>query len=164
MKKFRWPSLLLIVIAAICMQNLLTAARVEAADPTTGSVRDLPKIDGKTTGVGPHSRQGLLLGNPPLEASGVYDSLVGAVNIGMAPVQSADSTVDIEISVDSGRVRVYAEAQDRKNYLYADAIPSRAAHLTGRLIYGMTSFQLVLQSVDGTATGIHYHIKRADPS
>lgn len=142
-------------------QGAGAAPAAAAAADSPGTAPELPKITGKTTGRGPHSVKGVLRGNPPLEASGVYDSLVGAIYLGMAKSESADPTVDTEITVDTGRVRVYAEPQSRKGFVYAEATPGKPARLNGRMIYGVTSFQLVLESMDGTATGIRYHVIRA---
>lgn len=137
------------------------AGAAPAAADAPGTAAELPKITGKTTGRGPHSVKGVLRGNPPLEGSGVYESLVGAIYLGMAKSESADPTVDVEITVDTGRVRVYAEPQSRQGFVYAEATPGKPARLNGRMIYGVTSFQLVLESMDGTATGIRYHVIRA---
>lgn len=133
--------------------------------PTTsaaaGSVPELPKLKGKTTGRGPHSVEGGLLGNPPLTATGVYESLTGMKPMGIVPVDNADSTVDVELSVETGRVRVYLEPQSRKGYLYAEATPGHPARLNGRMIYGISAFEIPIESMDGTATGLRYRVTRA---
>lgn len=134
--------------------------------PTTsaaaaGSVPELPKLKGKTTGRGPHSVEGGLLGNPPLTATGVYESLTGSKPMGIVPVDNADSTVDVELSVETGRVRVYLEPQSRKGYLYAEATPGHPARLNGRMISGISAFEIPIESLDGTATGLRYRVTRA---
>ena len=143
----------------------------KAAEPATtattpapapgGLLPELPKCQGKTTGRGPHEREGGLRGNPPLAASGVYDSLVGATNLGMVKVDNADPTVDAEISVATGRVRLYLEDQSRKGYLHAEATPGHPARLNGRLIFSAQAFGIVVESLDGTATGLRYRVTRA---
>lgn len=133
-----------------------------APAPTPGSLLpELPKCQGKTTGRGPHEREGGLRGNPPLMASGVYDSLIGATNLGMVDVDNADSTVDAEISVATGRVRLYLEDQSRKGYLHAEATPGHPARLQGRMIFSAQFFGIVVESLDGTATGLRYRVTRA---
>lgn len=131
------------------------------ATAASGSVPELPKSKGKTTGRGPHSVKGVLLGNPPLEATGVYESLTGLKSMGIVPVDNADSTVDVELSVETGRVRVYVEPQSRKGYLYAEATPGHPARINGRMIYGISAFEIPIESLDGTATGLRYRVTRA---
>ena len=67
-----------------------------------------------------------------------------------------------ELSVTTGHVRVYVEDQSRKGYLYAEAIPDHPGHVQGRMIHGMSAFQIVIQSLDGIATGLHYRVTQAN--
>ena len=67
----------------------VTASDTPGPDPT-GTVSRLPKQDGKTTGRGPHQKGGSL-SSSKFEASGIYDSVTGAVSLGMA--KSSDPTV-----------------------------------------------------------------------
>lgn len=137
----------------------VTASDTPGPDPT-GKVSRLPKQDGKTTGRGPHQRGGPL-SSSNFEASGIYDSVTGAVTLGMAKIESSDSTVNAEVSVEQGRVRLYLEDQSRKSYSYAEATPGHPARLTGRMPTSVTTFGIVLESVEGTASGVRYHVIRA---
>lgn len=132
-----------------------------AAPAPAGSVPELPKNKGKTMGKSLRSSKGVLLGSPPLDVTGSYESLIGMLPMGIAPIENADSTVDVEISVESGRVRVYLEPQSRKGYLYAEATPGHPARLNGRMIQGISAFEVPIESLDGTATGIRYRVTRA---
>lgn len=131
-----------------------------AMAPTSlsGFVAELPKLKGKTTGKGPHRTEGGLLNSRPLEASGIYDSLLGAVRLGFAELETADPTVDAELSVETGRARVYLGSPDRKGYLYSEATPSHPARVKGRMMAGATTFDVVFESLDGTATGLRYRV------
>ena len=58
-------------------------------------VTKLPESNGKTTGDGPHHTKGLLLGSPPLEVSGIYDSLTGTATLGIVHLENADPTANV---------------------------------------------------------------------
>lgn len=145
---------------AVAPEPAAEKSPTDAPASAVGSVTKLPKSKGKLTGNGPHQTEGSLLGRP-LKASGIYDSLVGVVSLGFAEVETADPTVDAELSVETGRVRLYLEAQSRKSYLYAEATPGHPARLNGRMILEGTYYGVVYESLDGTATGLRYRVTGA---
>jgi Leucine-rich repeat (LRR) protein len=138
-----------------------SAAPAAAATGAGGVVPQLPKADGKVTGKGPHSIQGTLGSNTPFVASGVYDTLSGAKSLRLIKAESVDSTVDAEVSVETGRVRLYLEEADRKNFRFVEATPGKPAQLRGRMVFDFGQFGTLLESVDGPATMVRYRLSRA---
>jgi hypothetical protein len=140
-----------------------TAAAPAAAAPAPagGLVPALPKADGSVTGKGPHSVEGTLVTNTPFSASGVYDTLTGAKLTRFVKAESADPTVDAEISVEQGRVRLYLEEADRKNFRFVEATPGQPGRLRGRMVFDIGQYGTLLQSVEGTAQKVRYKLVRA---
>jgi len=133
-----------------------------SAAPSAGGglVPTLPKADGSVTGKGPHSVAGSLVTNTPFTASGVYDTLTGAKMLRLVKAESADPTVDAEVSVEQGRVRLYLEEADRKNFRYVEATPGQPARLRGRMVFDIGQYGTLLESVDGTAEMVRYKLFR----
>jgi len=125
-----------------------------------GLVPALPKADGKVSGKGPHSVAGTLLTSTAFSASGVYDTLSGAKMVRVVKAESADPTVDAELSVDKGRVRLYLEEADRKNFRFIEATPGQPARLRGRMVFDIGQYGTLLESVDGTAEMVRYKLFR----
>lgn len=136
------------------------AAGSAAVAATGGVVPQLPKATGKGTGKGPHSLQGTLGSNTPFVASGVYDTLNGAISLRLLKAESIDPTVDAEVSVDAGRVRIYLEEEDRKNFRFVEASPGKPARLRGRMVFDIGQFGTYLESVEGQATMVRYRLSR----
>lgn len=142
------------------------AAAAPAAPPAAvpasagGLVPALPKADGNVTGKGPHSVAGTLLTSTAFSASGVYDTLTGAKMVRVVKAESADPTVDAEISVEQGRVRLYLEEADRKNFRFVEASPGQPARLRGRMVFDIGQYGTLLQSMDGTAHTVRYKLFR----
>lgn len=132
---------------------------VMAPAAPSGFVAKLPKFKGKLTGNGPHRTRGGLFTTPPLEASGIYDSLVGTVGIGFADQEGGDPTVEAELSVETGRVRVYLGSLDLKGYVYSEATPGHPARVKGWMLSGASTLDVAYESLDGTATGIRYRVR-----
>ncbi len=131
-----------------------------AAESVGGVVPQLPKADGKVTGKGPHSIEGSLGSNTPFVASGVYDTLSGAKSLRLLKAESVDPTVEAELSVETGRVRLYLEEADRKSFRFVEAAPQKPARLRGRMVFDFGQYGTLLQSVDGTATMVRYRLSR----
>ena len=104
--------------------------------------------------------EGTLTSNTPFRASGLYDTLNGALMLRLLKAESVDATVDAEVSVESGRVRLYLEALDGKQYRYVEASPGKPARLRGRLVYDMGRFGLVLESRAGQGSMVRYRVTR----
>ncbi|MBL9009333.1 MAG: hypothetical protein JNJ46_34045 [Myxococcales bacterium] len=131
-----------------------------AAASPGGLVPALPKADGKVSGKGPHSVAGTLVTSTAFSASGVYDTLSGAKMVRVVKAESADPTVDAELSVEKGRVRLYLEEADRKNFRFVEATPGQPARLRGRMVFDIGQYGTLLESVDGTAEMVRYKLFR----
>lgn len=137
-----------------------SATASPSASATGGVVPQLPKADGKVTGKGPHSIEGTLGSNTAFEATGVYDSLTGAKSLRLLKAESVDPTVDAEVSVATGRVRLYLEEADRKSFRFVEATPDKPARLRGRMVFDFGQYGTLLESVEGTATQVRYRLSR----
>lgn len=137
-----------------------SAAPSAAAPAAGGVVPALPKADGKVTGKGPHSVAGTLTTSTPFTASGVYDTLSGAKMVRLIKAESVDPTVDAEVSVEQGRVRLYLEEADRKNFRFIEATPGQPAKARGRMVFDFGQYGTLLESVDGTASNVRYKLSR----
>jgi hypothetical protein len=64
------------------------------------------------------------------------------------------------LSVDEGRVRGYLqnESDKKKGYHYVEATPGHPAQTRGHLMYGGRQLYIKIQSVDGVAKGVRYHV------
>ena len=88
-------------------------------------------------------------------------TLSGAKSLRLIKAESVDSTVDAEVSVETGRVRLYLEEADRKNFRFVEATPGKPAQLRGRMVFDFGQFGTLLESVDGPATMVRYRLSRA---
>jgi hypothetical protein len=90
-------------------------------------------------------------------------SLTGAIKIGTVEQDNYTPTANYEISTQTGRVRLYyQEPEGKKGYLYIEATPGNPVQQHGRMIWRGSNvpYYILIESVEGEASGVAYHIWR----
>ncbi len=124
-----------------------------------GFVEWLPRRGGQLDGPSV-PRAGGSLENRSFNIYGKYESLTGTAGLALVKIVDADPTVRAEVTVQTGRVWIYLQSPDGYGYVWAQASPGSPARITGHMTRGNRLFGVVLQSQDGTATGITYSVRQ----
>ncbi len=152
--------------AVACGRPALKEDTVETPDITNPSpttwVERLPDVKGKVKGGVEDIVKGLM-GNGLMyyvfdyKIHGVF--LTGSVWITICEQSSNyQGIANYEIAVDQGKVRLYF-ADEKSGYRYIEATPGRPAQVRGWMLH-YDPYRIVLEAVDGDATGLMYHIWR----
>jgi hypothetical protein len=138
------------------------------APPHPANWVEAPPRKGKA---GSGSQEGFVQGGS-YSVKGTVATLTGAIDNARIPgtsVSGGAGNSTVEISVEKGRVRAYLQyvppstsfATWVDGYVYAEAEPGKPGSVKGILpAFGTDSYSLVIESVDGEATGIKFHVFR----
>src|SRR5262249_2048850 len=85
-------------------------------------------------------------------------TLTGAIYLTVAPNGSYKGRASFEIGCEQGKGRLYF-ADDSKGYRYIEATPGHPAKTSGWMIPGDPR-TVMLEAVDGDATGVSHHFWR----
>lgn len=117
----------------------------------------LPPQDGTTTGsvIGPGEGGGFM------NRAGTWETLGGTAGSVIREWEDIiGDDASLVLSVEEGRVRGYLQNASEKKlgYHYVEAMPGKPAQTRGHLMYGGGNLYVVIQSVDGVAKGVRYHV------
>ena len=96
--------------------------------------------------------------------SGSFNSLSGTYSQDIEPSRPRDRFVnaDVDVSVDSGSVRVYVT--DADGYEKSVTVtPDQPASLSGQARITTRKFRVYFEAVEGTASGVNYTINYTAP-
>ncbi len=134
--------------------------------PTTPAAK-LPALQGNSE-YGPSSQRGGTEDVTKFDSFGTYKTLSGAVYVTAFQTTTSNDHASLEVSVESGTVRGYLAngnsafihmSTDQGGYRYVEATPGHPKKMSGELVY-MKAYGCVLESVNGEATGVKYHMWR----